>query len=63
MDKKNANNINIAIIHESLLTMAGSEKTLAQIADCFPNADLWCLYTSFSVDEQVKHFGRTFKTT
>lgn len=43
--------------------MAGSEKTLAQIADCFPNADLWCLYTSFSVDEQVKHFGRTFKTT
>jgi hypothetical protein len=38
----------IAVVHEWLTEWAGSERVLAQILACFPEADLYSLVDSLS---------------
>jgi glycosyltransferase involved in cell wall biosynthesis len=43
MTPRNFPDLKIAIIHEWLITYAGSERVIEQILQVFPNADLYCL--------------------
>lgn len=46
----------IAIVHDWLVTYAGAEKTLEQVLQCFPEADLFSL-VDFLPDEQRQFLG------
>ncbi|CAM5765519.1 glycosyl transferase family 1 [Labrys miyagiensis] len=53
----------IAIVHEWLVTYAGSEKVLSEMLREFPQADLFCL-VDFSQGRFRRHFmGKSFKTS
>jgi glycosyltransferase involved in cell wall biosynthesis len=43
MSSRKISDLKIAIIHEWLVTFAGSERVIEQILKVFPNADLYCL--------------------
>lgn len=56
-------NIKIALVHEWLLSYAGSEQVSAEILKLFPEADLYSV-VDFLNDEQRKHFlGKKATTT
>jgi glycosyltransferase involved in cell wall biosynthesis len=46
----------IAVVHEWLVDWAGSERVLAEILACFPEADLYCLVDSLSPQHR-QHIG------
>lgn len=52
----------IAIIHEWLTTLAGSERVLEQMLKCYPEADLFCL-VDFMPEEQRGFLGKRKITT
>ena len=53
----------IALIHEWLVTFAGSEKVLAEILDLYPSADLFCLLDTSDGKFQGKYKGKAFQHT
>lgn len=53
----------VAIVHEWLVTYAGSEKVLSEMLKEFPEADLFCL-VDFSEDGFKSHYmGKSFQTS
>jgi glycosyltransferase involved in cell wall biosynthesis len=48
----------IAVVHEWLVDWAGSERVLAEILTCFPEADLYCLVDSLSPENRRRIGGR-----
>jgi len=57
------NNVKIALVHEWLLSYAGSEQVSSEILKIFPDAELFSV-VDFLNDEQRKHFqGKKAKTT
>jgi len=53
----------VAIVHEWLVTYAGSEKVLSEMLKDFPEADIFCLI-DFSEGKFAEKFqGKTFKTS
>ena len=50
----------VALVHEWLQSRSGSEKTFEQMAEAFPEADLFALTENASVDF---HFDRSVQTT
>jgi len=55
--------VKIAIVHEWLLTYAGSEKVVAELLKEFPDADLFCLVDFLSDENRKKLGGRQPKAT
>lgn len=56
-------NIRVAIVHDWLVTYAGSERVLEQMLTVFPDAELYCLFETLSSSEK-SHFGnRNVNTT
>ena len=53
----------VAVVHEWLVTYAGSERVLDQILQCFPTADLFCVIDFLPEAERGFLAGRTVKTT
>lgn len=53
----------IAVVHEWLVDWAGSERVLAEILACFPEADLYCLVDSLSPPERAKIGGKQARQT
>jgi len=56
-------NVKIAIIHEWLVTYAGSERVIEQILQIFPDADLFCLVDTLSDKERLFLKGKKVKTS
>jgi hypothetical protein len=54
----------VAVVHDWLLDFAGSERVLAEILRCFPQADLFALVDHMRDDDRVllgqKHATTTF---
>lgn len=53
----------IAVIHEWLTTVAGSERVLEEILKCYPSADLFCTVDFLGQEEREWLRGRRIKTT
>jgi glycosyltransferase involved in cell wall biosynthesis len=53
----------IAIVHEWLVTYAGSEKVLSEMLKDFPDADLFCLVDFSKGQYRDRFFGKTFQTS
>lgn len=53
----------IAIVHDWLIDYAGSERVLAQILRCFPEADLFTLLDRMPESERAPLGGRAARTT
>jgi len=53
----------IAIIHEWLINIAGSEKVVAEIIKIWPDADLFAVVDFLSPEERLKLSGKFAKTT
>jgi glycosyltransferase involved in cell wall biosynthesis len=53
----------IAVVHEWLGDWAGSERVLAEILACFPEADLYCLVDSLSSQDRTRLGGRHGRQT
>ena len=53
----------IAVVHEWLLDYAGSERVLAEILRCFPQADLYALVDRMSEGDRAHIGGRRARTT
>lgn len=52
----------VALVHDWLVTYAGSERVLAQILKCFPSADLYAVIDHLS-NEDRNHLSGKFSTT
>jgi glycosyltransferase involved in cell wall biosynthesis len=55
--------VKVAIVHEWLVTYAGSERVLEQILQCFPTADLYCVLDFLPDAERGFLAGRSVRTT
>jgi len=55
--------LKVALVHEWLVTYAGSESVLEQIIDCYPDADLYSVVDFLPEPERQKLKGKTAKTT
>ena len=55
--------IRIAIVHEWLVTYAGSEKVLSEMLKEFPHADIFCLVDFSAGRFREKFLGKTFRTS
>jgi glycosyltransferase involved in cell wall biosynthesis len=53
----------VAIVHEWLVTYAGSERVLEQMAACYPQADLFATVDFLGVEERRFLQGRPVRTT
>lgn len=53
----------VAVIHEWLITYAGSERVLAQILSCFPDADLYAVIDHLSDRDRAVLGGKRASTT
>ncbi len=53
----------MAIVHEWLVTFAGSERVLAEILKLFPNADLFTVVDFLSDDDRAKLMGKRSNVT
>jgi len=53
----------VAVIHEWLESYSGSERTLEQILEVFPQAELFCLVDWLPSEERAFLKGRTVKTS
>jgi glycosyltransferase involved in cell wall biosynthesis len=53
----------IAVVHDWLIDYAGSERALAEILRCFPNADLFTLVDRMPQDERTALGGRPARTS
>ena len=53
----------VALVHEWLVTYAGSEKVLSEMLKEFPQADLFCLVDFSNGRFRDKFFGKTFRTS
>jgi glycosyltransferase involved in cell wall biosynthesis len=48
----------VAVVHEWLVDWAGSERVVAEILGCFPDADLYSLVDSLSPDDRLRIGGK-----
>jgi glycosyltransferase involved in cell wall biosynthesis len=55
--------LKIAVVHEWLSDWAGSERVVAQILTCYPEADLFSLVDSLSDSDRAKIGGRYARTS
>src|SRR5271165_5479600 len=55
--------IRTAIVHEWLVTYAGSEKVLSEMLKEFPHADIFCLVDFSDGRFREKFLGKTFRTS
>jgi glycosyltransferase involved in cell wall biosynthesis len=55
--------VKVAVVHEWLVTYAGSERVLEQILQCFPAADVFCVIDFLPEAERGFLAGRSVKTT
>ena len=53
----------IAVVHDWLVTFAGSEQVLAQLCKTFPEADLFSVIDFLSVKDREKIGGKQITTT
>lgn len=53
----------IAVVHDWLLDFAGSERVLAEILRCFPQADLFALFDRMQDGDRARLGGRRATTT
>jgi glycosyltransferase involved in cell wall biosynthesis len=53
----------IAVVHEWLVDWAGSERVLAEILACFPEADLFSLVDSLSEETRARLGGKQARTS
>ena len=44
----------VAIVHDWLYTIGGAEKVLAGMLSCFPEADVFCLFDTLSVEDRQR---------
>ncbi|WP_353614654.1 glycosyltransferase family 4 protein [Mangrovibacter phragmitis] len=56
-------NINISLVHEWLLSYAGSEQVSAQILKTFPHADLYSVVDFLTPEQREKFLGKSATTT
>ena len=53
----------VAVVHEWLVTLGGSESVLKQILECFPNADVFAVIDFLPAEDREFLGGRSVKTT
>ena len=44
----------VAIVHDWLYTIGGAEKVLAGMLSCFPDADVFCLFDTLSIEDRQR---------
>ena len=53
----------VAIVHDWLYTIGGAEKVLAGMLSCFPDADVFCLFDSLSLEDRQRIGVGTTRTS
>jgi glycosyltransferase involved in cell wall biosynthesis len=53
----------IAVVHDWLYTIGGAERVLASILQCFPQADLFCLFDVLNADQRRQLGGHRSTTS